>query len=106
MRIRPTILAPALLLFLAGPAGPAAASPQDSKPGDVRVTYQSTVVRADGAAVAAAVATLPAKTNVTVVEVKLPWIKVTATPAAGQAPVTGWLRAYETVEPEALAAPT
>ena len=101
----PRLVALAFLVVGAVPAGRVLASPQDSKVGDTRVTYskQGTVVRADAAVVAAAVATLPSRTNVSIQEVKLPWIKVTATPAAGQAAVTGWIRAYETVEPEALA---
>jgi hypothetical protein len=74
------------------------AAPADAKPGDVRATYskQGTVLRADASAIAAAVATLPARTSVTVVEAKLPWLRVKAPQGEG------WLRAWETVEPQAL----
>src|SRR5262245_25905584 len=98
MRSRLAVALSLAALVLAVPAGRAAASPQDSKVGDVRVTYakQGTALRAEASAVAAAVATLPIRTSVSLLEVKLPWIRVSATLAAGSAPVTGWLRAYET----------
>lgn len=85
------------------PATGAHAAPTDSKVGDVRVAFAKagTPVRADAQALAAPVgAPLPAGTSVTVLEVKLPWLKVRT---AANPPVEGWLRAYETVEPSALA---
>src|SRR5262245_59034990 len=93
----------AVLLTLFGvavPAGRLLASPQDSKVGQTRVTYSKTgtVLRKEMDSASAAVATLPAKTSVSILDVKLPWIQVTAT-LAGKDPATGWLRAYETVEP-------
>lgn len=103
MRIRAT--AAAAVLFVVG-ALPAVAGPQDTRVGETRVIYSKagTVIRAEGAATAAPVATLPAGTQVLVQEVKLPWVKVQATPAGAAAPVTGWLRAFEAIEQTALAA--
>ena len=102
MRIR--ITAAAAVLFLAG-ALPAVAGPQDTRVGETRVIYAKagTVIRAEGAATAAPVATLPAGTEVLVTEVKFPWVKVTATPKGATAPVTGWLKAFEAIETTALA---
>lgn len=85
------------------PASSLFAAPTDSKVGDVRVTFAKagTPIRADANALAAPVgAPLPAGTSVTLLEVKLPWIKVRT---ASNPPVEGWLKAYETVEPSALA---
>jgi hypothetical protein len=91
--------------FLAG-ALPAVAGPQDTRVGETRVVYAKagTVIRAEGAATAAPVATLPLGTQVLVQEVKLPWVKVQATPAGASAPVVGWLRAFEAIEQTAVAA--
>ena len=50
-----------------------------------------------------AVATLPSGTRVKVLEANLPWIRVQTVPPRGQAPQTGWLKAFETVEASALA---
>ncbi len=85
------------------PASSLFAAPTDSKVGDVRVTFAKagTPIRSDANALAAPVgAPLPAGTSVTLLEVKLPWIKVRT---ASNPPVEGWLKAYETVEPSALA---
>src|SRR5688572_22762787 len=90
----------ALVLVLALPAV-AAAAPADSKVGDVRVAYAKagTALRTEPLATATLAGTVPVGGSVTVLEVKLPWIRVrSASPA-----VEGWLRAYETVEPTALA---
>ena len=77
------------------------ASPRDSRVGDVRVTYskKGTVVRAEPTGAAAQVAVLPSWTNVTVEVVRLPWIRVSVAAAPGRDPVSGWVKAYETVEP-------
>jgi beta-barrel assembly-enhancing protease len=103
MRFRLT--AAAAMLFLAG-ALPAVAGPQDTRVGETRVIFAraGTVIRAEGAATATPVATLPAGTQVLVQEVKLPWVKVQATPAGAAAPVVGWLRAFEAIEQSALSA--
>ena len=60
------------MLFLAG-ALPAAAGPQDTRVGETRMIYAKagTVIRAEGAATAAPVATLPAGTQVLVAEAEL-----------------------------------
>jgi hypothetical protein len=81
------------------------AGPQDTKVGEVRVIYDKAgvVIRSEGSATAAPVATLPVNTQVRVLEVKLPWVKVEASPGPGQAAVQGWLRAYQAIEPHALA---
>src|SRR5688572_598519 len=95
----------ALLLVLALPAV-AVAGPQDTKVGEVRIAYSKagTVIRAEGAPTGKPAGTLPAGTQVRVLEVKLPWVRVSAT-VAGQ-PVEGWLRAFEAIEPEALQKPS
>jgi Zn-dependent protease with chaperone function len=98
------VLAVALALAAGGLSAPrlAGASPMDSKVGDVRVAYakKGTTLRGDAAITAAAVASLPSGTRVSVVEVKLPWIRVQKEGGAE----AGWVKAYETVEPEVLAA--
>jgi hypothetical protein len=93
-----------LLALAALGGGHAAAGPQDTRVGEVRVVYarQGTVLRADAAPLAKVVDTLPARTHVTVEEVRLPWVRVRAA-GAGGATVSGWLRAYEAVEPSSLA---
>lgn len=100
-RLKKSLLLAACLAALAAPV---AAGPQDTKVGETRIAFSKsgTILRAEGNAIAKAVATLPAGTRVTVLEVKLPWVKVSAT--AGGAPVEGWLRAFEAIEPEALSA--
>jgi Zn-dependent protease with chaperone function len=97
--------AAALLLVLALPATAVLAGPQDTKVGETRYTYAKagTVVRAEGAPTGKPAGTLPAGTAVRVLEVKLPWVRVSAT--AGGQPVEGWLRAFEAIEPEALQKP-
>src|SRR5262245_33603588 len=72
------VLALAALVGCALVARAATASPIDSKVGDVRVAYgkKGTTLRADAAVTAAASATLPAGTRVSVLEVKLPWLRV------------------------------
>ena len=94
----------ALLFVLALPAA-ALAGPQDTKVGETRIAYSKagTVIRAEGAPTGKPAGTLPAGTQVRVLEVKLPWVRVSAT-VAGQ-PVEGWLRAFEAIEPEALQSP-
>jgi Zn-dependent protease with chaperone function len=103
-RTFPAARTTALLLALAFP-GVALAGPQDTKVGEVRIAYAKagTVVRAEGAATGKPAGTLPAGTQVRVLEVRLPWVRVSAT-VAGQ-PVEGWLRAFEAIEPEALQKP-
>ena len=88
------------LALLVGFAGHVSAGPQDTRVGETRVLYDSkgTVLKAEPAATAAAAATLPANTQVVVDEVKLPWVKVHA--AGG----SGWIKAYQAIEPAALAA--
>ncbi|MHC5009809.1 MAG: M48 family metalloprotease [Planctomycetota bacterium] len=105
MRSRPTITAALTLCVLFAGLGPAAASPRDAKPGDIRVVYgrQGTPLRGEADALAAPVATLPYGTKVRVQEVQLPWLRVGTIAAQGRPSVTGWLKAPETVEPEALA---
>jgi Zn-dependent protease with chaperone function len=82
------------------------ASPRDSKVGDVRAVFatQGTTLRGSPSAVGAPVATLPSGTRVRVDEVQFPWLRVTVVgaPAAAQ---SGWVRAVETVEADALAPP-
>ncbi|HVG94881.1 MAG TPA: hypothetical protein VND21_10575 [Planctomycetota bacterium] len=77
---------------------PAEGGPQDTRVGETRVLYNKagTTIRATATATGAAVATLAAGTQVRVLEVTLPWVRVSATPAGGAA-VEGWLRAYEAV---------
>ena len=101
MRIR--IAAAAVVVFLG--ALPAVAGPRDTRVGETRFVYAKagTVIRGEGAATATPVATLPSGTLVVVQEVKLPWVKVQATPAGATAPVTGWLRAFEAIEQTAIA---
>jgi hypothetical protein len=91
----------AVSLVLAAGLAPAFGGPQDTRVGETRVIFQQAgaTIRAEAQALGAAVATLPRGTQVTVLEVKLPWVKVRA--ATGQ---EGWLRAFEAVEPTALAA--
>lgn len=93
---------PAVVVFasLLGLAAAVSAGPQDTRVGETRVLYDSkgTVLKAEPAATAAAVATLPANTQVVVDEVKLPWVKVRAAGGAG------WIKAYQAIEPAALAA--
>jgi hypothetical protein len=95
----------AFLTLAAGLAGPAVAGPQDTRVGEVRVVYgrKGTVLRAEPSTLGAAVDTLPARTHVTVEEVRLPWVRVRAA-GAGGAQVSGWLKAYEAIEPGAVAA--
>src|SRR5205085_4562087 len=78
----------------------AMAGPAESKVGDVRVAYskKGTTLRADAALTATPTATLAYGTRVQVLEVKLPWIRVQKEGGTE----TGWVKAYETVEPEAL----
>lgn len=78
------------------------AAPRDTKVGDVRSVFskQGTPLRASASTLGAATATLPYGTQVRVLEVKLPWIRVQTVAAPAR---TGWLRAFETVEPAALA---
>lgn len=92
--------AAALSLVLASLASPAAAGPMDTRVGETRVLYDTkgTVLKTEPAATAPAAATLPSNTQVVVEEVKLPWVKVRA--AAG----AGWIKAYQAIEPAALAA--
>lgn len=89
-----------VLAPLALTVGPASAGPQDTRVGEMRVLYDSkgTVLKSAPAATAAAVATLPANTQVIVDEVKLPWVKVRANGGSG------WIKAYQAIEPTALAA--
>ena len=96
-----TLRAAFVLLVSAGVA-PAWAGPQDTRVGETRVVFAraGTTIRETGAALAPVVATLPVGTQVTVLEVKLPWVRVRAATGA-----EGWLRAYEAVEPTALAVP-
>jgi hypothetical protein len=94
----------ALALLLAfGAVTPGFAAPADSKVGDTRLTFskKGTVLRTAAAKTADAVASLPANTRVLVDEVALPWLRVHTT---GQPPQSGWLQAWETVEPDALGA--
>lgn len=79
------------------------AGPQDAKVGETRVLYAKTgtPLRAQPQAAAAQVLMAPGGTPVQVLEVALPWLRVRATPA-GQAPVEGWVRAYQATEPENL----
>ncbi len=100
---QPTCRLAVAVFALALPATAVVAAPTDSKVGDVRVAFAKagTPLRAEANALAAPVrAPLPAGTSVTLLEVKLPWIKVRTVTTP---PAEGWLRAYETVEPSALA---
>jgi hypothetical protein len=78
----------------------ALAGPQDTRVGETRVLYAAagTPIKAEPAAAGAQLAVLPFGTNVQVLEVKLPWVKVKGA-APGQAPVEGWIRAYQATEP-------
>jgi len=86
-------------------AGPAQASPRDTKVGDVRAVFlkSGTALRDSGSALAKPVATLKYGTQVRVLETKLPWIRVQTVARRGTPSQTGWLRAFETVEASALA---
>lgn len=79
-------------------AASAWAAPRDAKVGDTRAVYrkEGTILREKPNLLSAALATLPSGARVTVTALQLPWMQV----RAGE--VTGWLRALETVEPEAL----
>lgn len=74
------------------------AAPRDAKVGDTRAVYrkEGTTLRENPNLLSAAVATLQSGTRVTVVAVNFPWLQVRA------GDKTGWLRAPETVEPDAL----
>ncbi|MGE0191067.1 MAG: M48 family metalloprotease [Planctomycetota bacterium] len=96
MRARSLALALALLTGLA--ALPAAAAPVDAQVGQTRRTWnkQGTALRQAPGSLSALVATLPVGSNVQVLEVRLPWLRVQA--PGGQ----GWLMALDTIEPAAL----
>jgi hypothetical protein len=82
----------------------ALAGPADTRVGETRVVYAATgtPLKAEPVASGALVGSLPANTRVVVLEVKLPWVKVEGA-APGQPAIQGWLRAYQAVEPSALA---
>ncbi|MDJ0523178.1 MAG: M48 family metalloprotease [Planctomycetota bacterium] len=88
----------AALLFLVPAAVEAA--PLDAKPGDTRTIFsrRGTPLRAKPSTLGQPVATLKYGTMVKVLEVKRPWLRVQA------GSTSGWLRAWETVEPSALRA--
>jgi Zn-dependent protease with chaperone function len=77
-----------------------------AKVGDTRAVFAKagTVLRAEPAATAAPVATLPPRTTVRVEEVQDPWLKVQGSPGPGKPAVSGWLRKFELIEVEKLAA--
>ena len=89
---------PLLALVLGLGTAVAVAGPQDTRVGETRMLYDKagTVLRATAGATGAPVATLPANTPVQVLEVKLPWVRVSAN---GQ---EGWIKAYQAIEPAAL----
>lgn len=79
------------------------AAPVDARVGATRATYKTrgTVLRAEPKVTSPVVGSPLAKgTLLYVEEVNLPWLKVRATTSAGI--VSGYLRAFETVEPSAL----
>lgn len=88
------------LLALAGVAG---AAPVDAKVGDVRAIFakEGTALRKTASTLGAPVATLAYGTQVKVLEVQKPWLRVQA--LSGQRPV-GWIQSWRTVEPSALGA--
>lgn len=93
------LLSSLLVLLLLAPA-PGEAAPVDARVGQTRAAYlkAGTPLRAQPNALGAATATLASGTQVRIEEVKLPWLRVTALDGSS----TGWLRAFETVEPAAL----
>ncbi|MCA9314497.1 MAG: M48 family metalloprotease [Planctomycetes bacterium] len=91
-------LALALALLTGFAALPVAAAPVDAQVGQTRRTWnkQGTALRQTPGSLGALVTTLPAGSNVQVLEVRLPWLRVQA--QQGQ----GWLLALDTIEPAAL----
>ena len=77
---------------------PALGAPRDAKVGDIRAVFarQGTPLRASPSALGAAQAMLPYGTQVRILEIQLPWMRVDA---AGK---TGWVKTWETVVPTAL----
>jgi len=92
-------------LCLCGTPALVSAAPVDAKVGSARAAFnrRGTPLRAKPSTLGAAVATLTYGTRMQVLEVKLPWLRVRTAASTGQPAATGWLRAWETVEPSALA---
>jgi hypothetical protein len=82
------------------------AGPESTRVGETRVVFATagTVLRAEPSATGAPQGTLPKGTPVTVLEVTLPWVRVQGSPGAGQPAISGWIRAYQAIEPATLAA--
>ena len=78
---------------------PATSAPVDTKVGDTRAIFKrsGTPLRETPSALSAPVATLAYGAQVKVLELKLPWMRVQSGASVG------WLRAFETVAPSALA---
>ena len=106
---RPTPWARRFFLFLLAALGSGSgawAGPEATRVGETRVVFaaKGTVVRAEASDTGAPVGTLPKGTPVKVLEVALPWARVEGAPA-GRPALSGWIRAYQAIEPAALAAP-
>ena len=101
-RLTLTLLSVCLLLAPAG-VPHADAAPADTKVGDIRSVFAKSgvVIRKTPSALGGPVATLKYGTQVKVLEVKLPWIRVQA--QSGDR-ASGWVQAWNTVEPSALGA--
>ncbi len=83
--------------------GPAVAAPADAKVGDVRSIFAKAgeVIREKPSALGGPVATLRYGTQVKVLELKKPWLRVQALSGGRE---SGWIQAWRTVEPSALGA--
>ncbi len=98
------VLALVLPILLNGTAGSVTAAPVDAKVGQTRLTFskRGVALRAKASSLGAAVATLPYGTRMKVLERSKSWLRVRTVAAGSRKAQTGWLRAWETVEPSAL----
>jgi len=94
------------LLPLAAPRS-ASAGPAAIKVGAVRVIFSKRGInlRSKKSTLGKPIATLGFGDRLKVLAVQPPWLRVRTLPKAGQQAQTGWLRAWETLEPSALATP-
>jgi len=85
-------------------AGLLAAAPEEVSVGAIRAALarEGTVLRERASPVGKPVGSVAHGTQLRVEAREGAWIRVTTLPAAGQAAVTGWVRASQTVEPFAL----
>ena len=94
---------PLALLLVCLLLAPAIAAPADAKVGDVRAVFAKAgeVIRKTPSTLGAPAATLGFGTQVRVLEIKAPWLRVQALSGGGE---TGWVQSWRTVEPSALGA--